>query len=144
MRTLVNRQDSRGQEFGEGSGPVDSASSERPPVFRPIDEGPQVVKRGKVSWIVSERGELISRLREAEYYEGQVYKGMRLKHGGRIMDVLTSELPPKREHYEPMVGINRSRVTDRETNAWLREQGERVGTRGQGRGILMNYKRGEE
>lgn len=143
---LVTRQDSRGQEFGEGSGPVDAASSERPPVFRAPDDSPQVVKRDGASWVVVERGEVVSRLREARWgklpHSG--YMGHVLTPRGRTMLVLTSELPERKAPYSPEAGINKATATDRYTDAWLRSQGERVGNRGRSKGILLNYKRDGE
>lgn len=159
MRVIVSRQDSRGQEHGPGSGPVDAASSERPPIFRAPDGSPQVVKRDGASWVVTSRGPLFSRLHEAEWVkEAHTYRGKeetggelkgramfhRLKPQGRVLLVLTSELSDRKEPYEPQVGINKARATDRETDAWLRAQGENIGKRGQGKGILMNYTKGEE
>jgi hypothetical protein len=146
MRTIVNRQDSRGQEFGEGSGPVDAASGERPPIFRAPDDSPQVVKRDGVSWVVVDRGPVVSRLREATWAKlaNSGHQGHQIKPQGRVLMCLTSELPERKGPYQPEVGQRKAQVTDAETDAWLREQGEPVGKRGQSKGILMNYKRGEE
>jgi hypothetical protein len=165
MRTLVNRQDSRGQEFGEGSGPIDAASGERPPIFRAPDDSPQVVKRDGTSWVVVDRGPVVSKLREAVWVRGPRthvatanlitgdgkrrevtvgQAGHQIKAGGRTLLVLTSELPERKGPYQPEVGINRARAADADTDAWLASHGERVGKRGQSKGILMNYKRGEE